>query len=121
MEVMGAARCRRSLLAGSRCCCSSAWLNSPSSHLLPQVIELTRELCQGQAEAPPAAPLQQEAAGAAAPPPPPGAPSSSQVLPPQVAEQIRVAQQRAALGGQGPAEWAVGAKCRALYSGDGNW
>lgn len=47
--------------------------------------------------------------------------ASSTVLPPQVAEQIRHAQQRAALGGHGPAAWAVGAKCKAVYSGDGNW
>lgn len=43
------------------------------------------------------------------------------VLPPQVAQQIRIAQQRAALAGQGPAAWAIGAKVQARYSGDGLW
>lgn len=43
------------------------------------------------------------------------------VLPPQVAEQIRKAQQRAALTGQAPAEWAIGAKVQGKYSGDGEW
>lgn len=43
------------------------------------------------------------------------------VLPPQVAQQIRLAQQRAALLGQAPASWAIGAKCQAVYSGDGQW
>ncbi|KAL4433592.1 hypothetical protein ABPG75_000033 [Micractinium tetrahymenae] len=62
----------------------------------------------GPAEATPAAAAQPTAAGGT-------------LLPPQVAEQIRHAQQRAALGGQGPAAWAVGAKCKAVYSGDGNW
>ena len=42
-------------------------------------------------------------------------------LPPQVAEQIRLAQQRAAIFGQGPAAWAIGAKVQARYSGDGLW
>lgn len=43
------------------------------------------------------------------------------VLPPQVAQQIRTAQQRAAMAGQAPASWAIGAKCQAVYSGDGQW
>jgi len=42
-------------------------------------------------------------------------------LPPQVAEQIRVAQQRAALSGQGVKAWAIGAKVDARYSHDGLW
>jgi hypothetical protein len=42
-------------------------------------------------------------------------------LPPQVAEQIRVAQQRAALAGQGVKAWAIGAKVDARYSHDGLW
>ena len=40
--------------------------------------------------------------------------------PVQVAEQIRAAQQKAALSGQAPAAWAVGAACQALYV-DGDW
>lgn len=43
------------------------------------------------------------------------------ILPPQVAEQIRSAQQRAALQNQAPAAWAIGARCQAVYSGDGEW
>ena len=39
----------------------------------------------------------------------------------QVAEQIRTAQQRAALQNQAPATWAIGARCQAVYSGDGEW
>ena len=41
------------------------------------------------------------------------------VLPPQVAQQIKDAQQRAALAGQAPPAWAIGALCQAIYSGDG--
>lgn len=41
------------------------------------------------------------------------------ILPPQVAFQIRAAQQKAALNGQAPGAWAIGARCQALYSGDG--
>lgn len=43
------------------------------------------------------------------------------VLPPQVAEQIRSAQRRAALVGQAPPEWAIGAAVEAVYSADGCW
>lgn len=43
------------------------------------------------------------------------------ILPPQVAEQIRSAQQRAALQNQAPAAWAIGARCQAVFSGDGEW
>ena len=43
------------------------------------------------------------------------------VLPPQVAQQIRFAQQRAALAGQAPPAWAIGAQVQAVYSGDGQW
>lgn len=39
----------------------------------------------------------------------------------QVAEQIRAAQQKAALGGQAPAAWAIGGRCQAVWSGDGGW
>ncbi|KAK9812102.1 hypothetical protein WJX73_006622 [Symbiochloris irregularis] len=38
------------------------------------------------------------------------------ILPPQVASQIRAAQQKAALSGQAPPAWAIGAKCHALYA-----
>ncbi len=43
------------------------------------------------------------------------------VLPPQIKNQIRIAQQRAALAGQAPAEWAIGAEVQARYAGDGVW
>lgn len=43
------------------------------------------------------------------------------ILPPQVAEQIRSAQQRAALQNQAPAAWAIGARCQAVFSGDSEW
>lgn len=39
----------------------------------------------------------------------------------QVAQQIRSAQQKAALAGQAPPAWAIGAKCQAVYSLDGEW
>ncbi len=40
------------------------------------------------------------------------APAVSSFLPPQVAQQIRAAQQRAALAGDAPAAWAIGARCQ---------
>ncbi len=40
---------------------------------------------------------------------------------PQVAQQIRAAQQKAALAGQAPPAWAIGARCQAVYSLDGEW
>lgn len=43
------------------------------------------------------------------------------VLPSAVADQIRRAQVKAALLGQAPAAWAVGAKCQALYGDDGQY
>jgi survival of motor neuron-related-splicing factor 30 len=43
------------------------------------------------------------------------------VLPPQVAHQIRQAQSRAAIAGQAPPAWAIGAAVEARYSGDGRW
>lgn len=43
------------------------------------------------------------------------------ILPASVAEQIRRAQIRAALSGTAPAIWAVGARCQAIYSADGQW
>ncbi len=49
------------------------------------------------------------------------APNIPSMLPPQVAEQIRAAQQRAALTGQAPASWAIGAACQAVWAADGNW
>jgi hypothetical protein len=39
----------------------------------------------------------------------------------QVAQQIRAAQQKAALSGQAPPAWAIGAKCHALSPLDGDW
>jgi len=39
----------------------------------------------------------------------------------QVAQQIRAAQQKAALSGQAPLAWAIGARCQAVWSGDGGW
>ena len=38
-----------------------------------------------------------------------------------MAQQIRSAQQKAALAGQAPPAWAIGAKCQAVYSLDGEW
>lgn len=43
------------------------------------------------------------------------------MLPASVADQIRKAQVKQALLGQGNAAWAVGAECLALYSGDGQY
>lgn len=42
------------------------------------------------------------------------APAVSSFLPPQVAQQIRAAQQKAALAGQAPANWAIGARVQAV-------
>ena len=39
----------------------------------------------------------------------------------QVAQQIRSAQQKAALAGQAPPAWAIGAKCHALSQLEGDW
>lgn len=90
-----------------------------------QVIDLTKDLLKESAAA-----LQQQAQPAkgsrwgevkpAAPAPEP-APVLPSILPPQVAQQIRAAQIRAALSGQAPAAWAVGAKCQAMYSADGEF
>ncbi len=63
-------------------------------------------------------------AAAAPAPPAPAAPESqpsSSTLPPTVAHQIKLAQQRAALAGHGSAAWAIGADVQAKYSGDGLW
>lgn len=38
-----------------------------------------------------------------------------------MAQQIRAAQQKAALAGQAPPAWAIGAKCHALSPLDGDW
>lgn len=43
------------------------------------------------------------------------------VLPPSVAAQIRAARQRAAIAGQAPAAWAIGAPVQAVYREDGQW
>ena len=39
----------------------------------------------------------------------------------QVAQQIRAAQQKAALQGQAPPAWAIGARCQALNPLDATW
>jgi len=83
-----------------------------------QVVKLTEELLtESQRQAPPA-PATAGPVAAVTQAPEVRLPS---VLPPQVAEQIRAARQRAALAGQAPPEWAIGAKVQALYSGDGIW
>ncbi len=46
---------------------------------------------------------------------------ASSLLPASVAEQIRKAQIKAALAGQAPAAWAIGSRCQAVYSADGNY
>lgn len=125
--------CKLAPRLGTCPCCPCRLPSCSLQHHTLQVIELTRDLVQSEAaDAAAGGPGQAvgereqhqqlvgpagaaPAAGGAAPP------SVSSLLPPQVAEQIRHAQQRAALAGQGPAEWAIGAKCRAVYSGDGNW
>jgi survival-of-motor-neuron-related-splicing factor 30 len=43
------------------------------------------------------------------------------ILPASVAEQIRKAQVRAAILGQADPAWAIGAKCQAIYSADGQF
>jgi Survival motor neuron protein (SMN) len=90
-----------------------------------QVIDLTKDLLK---EAPAAAPQQAQAAKGSrwgevrpAAQAPVAAPVLPSILPPQVAQQIRAAQIRAALSGQAPAAWAVGAKCQAIYSADGEF
>ncbi|PSC74490.1 survival of motorneuron-related-splicing factor 30 [Micractinium conductrix] len=84
---------------------------------LAEVIELARELQQGSAA---------EAAGGAAAAQADAAEQSAAAdaaahMPGAMAEHIKHAQHRSAFGGQGPAAWAVGATCRALYSGDNKW
>ncbi|KAI8462431.1 MAG: hypothetical protein J3K34DRAFT_527755 [Monoraphidium minutum] len=51
----------------------------------------------------------------------PAALNAPGVLPENVADQIRRAQQRSALTGQAPAGWAVGGECLAYYAADGQW
>ncbi len=109
------------------CCALSATpADTKTTHCALQVLELTQELLKETT-------AQQEAAAAveAAAPSAPAAPVAAiteapevrvpSVLPPHVAQQIRAAQQRAALQGQGPAAWAIGAKVQAQYSADDNW
>ncbi|EIE26983.1 hypothetical protein COCSUDRAFT_64747 [Coccomyxa subellipsoidea C-169] len=96
---------------------------------LSEAISLTEELLQGEDDG-------DEGAGpstsaAAAPRPARHAPNVvlteapaiqlSSVLPATVAQQIRAAQQKAALAGQAPPAWAIGAVCHALSPLDGNW
>lgn len=53
--------------------------------------------------------------------PAPEVPQLPSVLPPQVAQQIRAAQQKAALQGQAPPGWAIGAACEAVWRDDGQY
>lgn len=86
------------------------------------MIELTKDLLKEapQSSAQPAKGSRWGEVKAAAPTPA-SAPVLPSILPPQVAQQIRAAQIRAALSGQAPAAWAVGAKCQAMYSADGEF
>ncbi|KXZ56279.1 hypothetical protein GPECTOR_1g244 [Gonium pectorale] len=117
----------------------------PPPELLGMVIQLTEELLrdaleqQRQALSAGAAEASTSAAVAAALPGvvdaaaagPSGGPVARIVTPPElnlpailpssVAEQIRRAQVRAALTGQAPAQWAIGAQCQAVYSADGEY
>lgn len=89
-------------------------------HLCIQVVNLTKELLaetQQQEDAAAVSAAAPAPAAAAAPEPQP----SSSTLPPTVAQQIKLAQQRAALAGHGSAAWAIGAEVQAKYSGDGLW
>lgn len=47
--------------------------------------------------------------------------SAPSMLPASVADQIRKAQIKAALLGQAPAVWAIGAPCQAVWSADGKF
>jgi survival-of-motor-neuron-related-splicing factor 30 len=89
---------------------------------LAEVIQLTTDLLAESAAAA-AAPAPAAPAPATAPAAAPGAPEVRvpSALPPAVAGQIRAAQQRAALAGQAPASWAVGAPVQAVFAGDGRW
>ncbi|CAL8468979.1 g8520 [Coccomyxa elongata] len=92
---------------------------------LSEAISLTEELLQGEGED--AGPSTSAAAQRPARPAPnvvlTEAPAIqlSSVLPATVAQQIRAAQQKAALAGQAPPAWAIGAKCHALSPLDGDW
>ncbi|PNH12932.1 Survival of motor neuron-related-splicing factor 30 [Tetrabaena socialis] len=100
---------------------------------LAEVIQLTEELLRDTlaAAAGPAvaaaAPVADVAAAAAGPSGPvariitPPELNLPAILPASVADQIRKAQVRAALTGQAPAEWAIGAQCQAVYSADGEY
>lgn len=122
--------------------CFCALLLTKPTALRLQVIQLTRELAETQTDYPNKAVPEVPAAATSLDPPfavgeqheqlaglaeptvsAPAQPTGAGgvLLPPQVAEQIRHAQQRAALGGQGPAAWAVGANCKAMFGGDGKW
>lgn len=112
-------RCRRfpspTAAAAARAYCLP--VSPPLLSSLLQVIELARELQQGSAA---------EAAGGAAAAQADAAEQSAAAdaaahMPGAMAEHIKHAQHRSAFGGQGPAAWAVGATCRALYSGDNKW
>ena len=86
---------------------------------LIQVINLSKELLSETAAAATTNAVPTATANAAITEAPELQVSSS--LPPQMAHQIRVAQQRAALAGQGNPAWAIGATVQAKYSGDDGW
>lgn len=85
-----------------------------------QVIKLSKELQHQQSTAPNQRP---EEAAPCAPVPTTASdgPPTAALLPAPLLDQVRRAQERAALAGHGPAEWAIGAHCLALYGDDGNW
>ena len=88
-------------------------------------MNLTKELlaeAQQQEQDATAAAAAAAAAPSSAPPitEAPEQPGSS-TLPPTVAQQIKLAQQRAALAGHGSPSSALGAEVQAKYSGDGLW
>jgi survival-of-motor-neuron-related-splicing factor 30 len=100
---------------------------------LGEVISLTRELLadakqqHGAAASGGAASAGPSGSGAAPAAAPGSAPvaaagaAAGALLPGNVAEQIKRAQQRQALQGHAPAGWAVGADCIAYYATDGQW
>lgn len=105
--------------------------------LIYQVIKLTKELIGSSADelAPPAHAASTSGHDGGTDAQPYAAPKAAPVaaitaapdirvgiaLPPQVAQQIRTARQRAAVIGQAPPEWAIGADVEALYAGDEQW
>jgi hypothetical protein len=87
---------------------------------LLQVIKLSEEVQNQQLKVPD---QRQEEAVPGAPVPPVASEGlrTAALLPAPLLDQVRQVQQRAAFAGRGPAEWAIGAHCLALYGADGNW